>query len=375
MRQTILILLAFLVLATGCGKKQTKARPELSTRVYPVKEMSRQSVILETEYPVVLKGEEDAEIKPRVSGYIDKVFVKEGDVVKRGTALFSINSPTSEQTLAAAKASLENAAANLNTARLNVERIRPLAEKNIVSEVQLRTYENAYKTALAAQEEAQATLTAAKATSGWTTVTSPIDGVVGSVPYRTGNMVTTGTTLTTIAKTDQVYAYFSMNEKALLALLNDLDGVTQEEKINSIPAVSLILPDGTVYSEKGNISAISGVVHTATGSVSLRASFPNPQGVLRSGLSGKIIIPRKMEDALTVPQKATFTQQDKVVIYRVMKDASGENDSTVQTIISVLPMPDGRNYVVTSGLSEGDRIVLDGVATLGDGRKIKTVAE
>ncbi|MEA4915979.1 efflux RND transporter periplasmic adaptor subunit [Proteiniphilum sp.] len=371
-KNTYLLSSAFLAIlfTTACGNKSKNEGNMPPARVYPVQELTRQTAVLESVFPVTLKGEEDAEIKPRVNGYIDKVYIEEGTVVKKGQALFSINSPTSEQDLASAKSALERANANLNTARLNVERIRPLAEKNIVSSVQLQTYENAYTAAEAAHNEAEVALKASRATSGWTTVTSPIDGIVGSIPYRSGNMVTNATTLTTISKTHTAYAYFSLNEKALASLLETLEGETQAEKINNIPEATLLLANGSVYPEKGKITAISGIVNSRTGSVTLRANFPNKDGMLRSGASGRISIPRELNDVFVIPQKATFSQQDKVVLYKVVRDAANQNDSTVQTIISVLPLPDGKHYAVTSGLSGGDRIVVDGIATLGNARKI-----
>lgn len=364
--------LLVMLFSTACGNRSKNDNNALPTRVYPVQELQKQTAVLESVFPVTLKGEEDAEIKPRVSGYVDKVYIEEGAVVKKGQPLFSINSPTSEQDLASAKSALESANAALGTARLNVERIRPLAEKNIVSGVQLQTYENAYTAAQAAHEAARIALRTAQATSGWTTVTSPIDGIVGSIPYRSGNMVTNASTLTTISKTQTTYAYFSLNERALASLLETIEGDTQAEKINHLPEVSLLLANGTTYPEKGKITAISGIVNSQTGAISLRANFPNKGGMLRSGASGRIAIPRELNDVFVIPQKATFTQQDKVVLYKVVKDAANESDSTVQTIITVLPLPDGKHYAVTSGLSEGERIVLDGIATLGNARKIKT---
>jgi membrane fusion protein (multidrug efflux system) len=338
-------------------------------KTYPVQTIQRQNVELQSVFPATLRGEEDAEIKPRVNGYIDRVFIDEGAVVKKGQALFAVNSPTSEQELAAAKAALETAAANLNTARLDVERVRPLAEKNIVSEVQLQTAENTFRTAEARQREAEIALKAAQATTAWTTVTSPIDGVVGSIPFRAGNMVTSATTLTTISKTGTVYAYFSLNEKTLTALLEMLNGKTQAEKIAKIPAVTLFLPNGTEYSEKGKIATIAGSVNQQTGAVSIRASFPNKNGLLKSGASGRISIPKPMKNVFVIPQKATFMQQDKVVVYKAISNS--DNNTVVQTMISVQPLQNGKNYAVTGGLSEGDQIVTDGIATLRNEMIIK----
>lgn len=303
--------LLIMLFSTACGNRSKNDANTLSARVYPVQELTKQTAVLESVFPVTLRGEEDAEIKPRVNGYIDKVYIEEGAVVKKGQALFSINSPTSEHDLASAKAALESANANLNTARLNVERIRPLAEKNIVSGVQLQTYENAYSAAQAAYSEAEVALKAAQATSGWTTVSSPIDGIVGSIPYRSGNMVTNATTLTTISKTHTTYAYFSLNEKALSSLLETLEGETQAEKINNIPEATLLLADGSIYPEKGKITAISGIVNSQTGAVSLRANFPNKNGALRSGASGRISIPRELDDVFVIPKKPLLPNRTK----------------------------------------------------------------
>jgi membrane fusion protein (multidrug efflux system) len=358
-----------IMLSVSCSNKGGQPMKQGDSKTYPVQTLQLQDVELQSVFPATLRGEEDAEIKPRVSGYIDRVFIDEGATVRKGQPLFSINSPTSEQDLAAAKAALETAEANLNTARLDVERVRPLAEKNIVSEVQLQTSENALKTAEARKREAETALKAAQATTAWTTVTSPIDGVVGSISFRVGNMVTSATTLTTISKTGTVYAYFSLNEKTLTALLETLKGETQTEKIANIPEVTLLLPDGTVYSEKGKISTIAGSVNQQTGAVNIRASFPNKNGLLKSGASARISIPKPLKNVFVIPQKATFMQQDKVVVYKVISNS--DNNTVVQTMISVQPLQDGKNYAVTGGLSEGDQIVTDGIATLRNEMIIK----
>lgn len=362
-KKAVLAVISLLALFS-CTQRQGQHQ-QSTGREYPVMIVQRQDAELQSVYPVILRGKEDAEIKPRVNGYIDKVYIDEGTIVKKGQALFSINSPMSEHDLASAKAALETAESRLNTARLDVERIRPLAEKDIVSNVQLETYVNAYKAAQASKKEAEVALRAAQATSSWTTVTSPINGVVGSIPFRNGNMVTSATTLTTVSNTETVYAYFSLNEKAFADLLSKLQGNTVAEKINHIPPVSLTLADGTLYSEKGLVSTISGIINTGTGSVNLRAAFPNPEGTLRSGASGRVAIPRKVENVFVIPQKSTFAMQDKIVLYKVV------NDSTVQSIIQVEPLPDGKNFAVTGGLDEGDIIVTDGIATLRSGQKIQ----
>lgn len=352
------------LLLISCGNKQEE-KQEAPASVYPTLVLSTQNAQLESVYPVTIKGQEDIEIRPRVDGFIEAIYVDEGAVVRKGQTLFKINSPSSKQALMTAEASVSSAEATLNTARLNVDRFRPLAEKGIVSNVQLQTYENSYLAAKATLEQAKATLYSARATESWTNVTSPVDGVVGAITYRQGSLVDKGNVLTTVANTSNVYAYFSLNEKDLLEFLKNAEGKTQAEKIKNMPEVTLVLADGSVYPEKGKIGTIAGVVNVSTGSAGFRAEFPNPQGLLRSGTSGKISIPQHLNDVYVIPQKATFNQQDKVLVYKV------QGDSVQQALITVSTMPDGKNYAVTSGLNAGDRIVTDGVATLMNGKKIK----
>lgn len=352
-------LLAF----ASCGNSN-QANQEAALQEYPVIALNRQVANMQSVYPATIKGQEDIEVKPRVDGYIEAIYVDEGSVVKAGQALFKINSPASEQSLTSAKASVNSEKARVNTAKVDVDRYRPLAEKGIVSEVQLLTYENAYETALATLQQAEATLKNAQATISWTTVTSPVNGVVGSIPYRTGSLVNSSNTLTTIANTGNVYAYFSLNERRLMDFLDGVEGSTQSEKIKNMPPVTLVLSDGSEYEAKGRIETITGTVDITTGSANFRAEFPNQSGKLRSGTSGKIIIPKVLEDVFVIPQKATFSQQDKVLVFKI------QGDSVSQQIISVQTMPNGQDYAVTGGLTDGDKIVSDGVATLRNGMKI-----
>jgi membrane fusion protein (multidrug efflux system) len=341
------VLLAF----SACNKKPMSFGGPETIKTYPVATLAKTDVELRSVYPAVLKGQEDIDIKPRLEGFIDAVYIDEGSIVKKGQALFKINSPVSVQ-------ALENAQASYNTAKINVERMRPLAEKGIISNVNLKTYENAFASA-------EATLNQAKATLSWTTVTSPVNGIVGSVPFRLGSLVTSTSVLTTVANTKTVIAYFSLNEKELIEFMRSWEGDSQEEKIKNMPSVKLLLADGSEYEQPGRIETISGVVDAVSGTVNFRAAFPNTQGLLRSGTSGKIIIPKTIKDVLVIPQKATFSQQDKVLAYKV------QGDSVVSKVIKVKSTPDGINFAVLSGLEVGDKIVTDGIASLKNGTKIK----
>lgn len=353
-----------LMLFVSCGNNQGQ-QEQAPAREYPTAVMQQQDADLFSVYPVTVKGKEDIEIRPRIDGFIDAIYVDEGSVVRKGQQLFKINSPQAEQALTTAQAGMKSAKAQVNTAKINVDRIRPLAEKGIVSNVQLVTAEDSYQTALAGLAQAEATLKNAQSTMSWTNVTSPVDGVVGAIPFRLGSLVNSSNALTTVANTSNVFAYFSLNEKELMSFLANLEGNTQAEKIKNIPPVHLTLADGTTYGETGRVETITGVINVTTGSANFRAEFPNKQGLLRSGTSGKISIPKKLENVFVIPQKATFAQQDKVLTYVV------EADSVKQRIVSVVPMPGGKDYAVTAGLNSGDRIVTEGIATLTNGQKIQ----
>lgn len=340
------------VLVSSCGKKQDPmGAATAQIKEYPVEVVGTGNTELHTVYPAVLKGEQDIDIKPRVDGFIDAIYVDEGATVKKGQPLFKINSPSSMQMI-------ETAKANYNTAKLDVERIRPLVEKGIMSQVKLSAYENV-------MASAKATLEQAKATLSWATVTSPVNGVVGTIAFRQGSLVTNTSVLTTVANVSNVVAYFSVNEKDLLVLLREFKGNSQAEKIKNMPAVNLLLSDGSKYEETGRIQTISGVVDATSGAVNFRAQFPNKQGLLRSGSSAKIVIPTQVKSAVIIPQKATFAQQDKVLVFKC------QGDSVVQKSVTVETTPDGLNFVVTEGLAAGDKIVTDGIATLANGQKIK----
>lgn len=358
-----LAILSVLLLAS-CGNNKD-GKEEQQPDLYPTEVMNKANATLETTFPVTIKGTEDVDVKPRIDGWIVDVYVDEGAIVKKGQRLFKIDSPQAQQSVTTAEAAVSSAQAQVNIAQVNLDRMRPLAEKEIISNVQVLTYENSLTSARASLAQAQAQLKNARAMMSWTDVTSPVNGVVGKINLRQGNLVNSGSVLTSVSSIGNVYANFSLNEKSLADLLASLEGTTQAEKIKNIPEVSLTLNGGSVYPEKGKIETISGMVDVATGSVNLRAIFPNSGGTLKSGASGTVSIPRTLNEVYVIPQKATFQQQDKVLVYKV------QGDSVVQNIISVLPMPDGKNYAVTGGLSDGERIVTDNLISLSAGKKIR----
>ena len=329
---------------------------------------------LNNAYPATIKGRQDVEIRPNVSGFITKLCVDEGAVVKKGQTLFVIDPVQYEEAVNVARAAVNVAKANVATAELTAKNKEKLAEKNIISLYELQMANNTLASQKAALAQTEAQLINAEKNLSYTNVTSPSNGVVGKIPFRVGSLVSPSsvTALTTVSDNSEMYVYFSMNEKDILKLTRESNGATQGA-LNQMPAVELQLVDGSIYNEKGKIETLSGVIDQTTGAASVRATFPNPNGILRSGGSGVILLPEEDDKAIIIPQKATMEIQDKKFVFVV-------NDSSIvkMTEIKILPVNDGKTYVVTSGLNTGDRIVVEGVGTtVRDGMTVKpiTVAE
>ena len=319
-------------------------------------------------YPATIRGKQDVEIRPMVSGFITKLHVDEGSVVKKGQVLFTIDQVQYKAAVETAKAAVETAKAALQTQELTTQNNRELNKKGIVSDYQLSTSENQLAQAKASLAQAEASLTNAERNLEYTEVTSPSDGIVGKVPYRIGSLVSASmaTPLTTVADNSSMFAYFSMTERQLLALIKE--GGSQKEILEKMPKVRLQLIDETMYPDSGRVETISGVIDPTTGSVSMRAMFPNEHNVLRSNSTGKVVFPNVLTNVILVPQSATTEIQDKKFVFVVQADNTVKN-----TEIQVYRLNDGQNYYVTSGLKAGDKIVVEGVQALHDGQAITPI--
>ena len=366
MKSKIAYLTLCLALA-GCGNKTQI--PQASNE-YAVREIKTTECNLSTSYPATIKGIQDIEIRPKVSGFITKVHVDEGDFVRRGQVLFSIDRVQYEAAVKSAEAAVRVARTTVSTQKLTVKNKKMLHEKKIISDYDMEMAENRLASAEAQLASARAQLIDARNNLSFCSVTSPSDGVVGTIPYRVGSLVSSSTAeaLTTVSNISKMYVYFSMTEKQLLEYTKGTDGV--KGALAAIPAVNLQLADGSTYDQTGKVTNVSGVIDITTGSVSMRATFDNPQKILRSGGSGSVVIPIHKDNAILVPQKATYEIQDKHFVYVVGKDNKVKN-----TEITVLPQNDGTNYVVTGGLKAGERIVVEGINTLSDGMAIKPITE
>lgn len=354
------------LLAFSCGNSQQGGMPALSLAVMTVKPTSQE---LNSAYPATIKGQQDIEIRARVSGYITKLCVDEGAVVHKGQPLFLIDAVPYQKAVQAAEAAVEVAKANVATTQLTVDSKTELHAQNIISDYDLQTAKNSLASAKAALAQAEAQLASARNDLSYTTITSPSDGVVGTIPFRVGSLVgtTTQEPLTVVSDINKMFVYFSMNEKQLLALTRQKDG-SVNSMIGAMPEVQLQLADGTMYPAKGKIETLSGVIDLSTGAVQMRATFPNAQRLLRSGGTGTVLIPSVLDSALLIPQSATYEVQDKKFVYVL-----GDSSKVKNTEITVFPLDNGKQYVVTSGLKPGEQVVVEGVATLRDGMPIQPI--
>ncbi len=315
------------------------------------------------EYSASLEGSKDIEIRPQVEGYLDKIYVDEGAYVKKGQSLFHINDRPYREQLNNAKAVLASAKASLSQAQINVSKLEPLVASNVVSDVQLKTAQAAYHSAEANVAQAQAMMQSANINLGYSLIKAPVDGYIGRIPFKTGSLVGLGTSepLTVVSEIKDVYAYFSFSENDFLLFKEQYPGKSVAEKIKQMPPVELVLADNSVYPQKGKVQTVSGQFNNSTGAISFRASFNNEDGLLRSGNTGRIRIPRSVSSSLVIPQDATFELQDKVFVF-VLADSN----KVVSTPITVAGKS-GNYYLVAKGIKSGDKIVYTGLDRLRDG--------
>lgn len=310
-------------------------------------------------YPTTIKGKTDIDIRPLVSGFVTKVHVQEGDHVRKGQTLFTLDQVQYQAAVSQAEAAVNSAKIAVDNARLQVNNQRQLFEKNIISDYTYTVAKNQLATAEAQLANANAALTTARKNLSYTVVTAPSDGVIGSIPNKEGTLASPSmqVPLTTVSDNSEVYAYFSLNEKDMLEL-TDGGSRSLASAIAAMPAVKLQLADGTIYGPEGKVATVSGIIDQSTGASNVRARFANPSGVLRSGSTGTILIPSHQENVIIVPQKATYEVQDKRFVY-----ALNDSNKTVPVAITVGALDNGKDFVVTSGLEPGQRIVVEGVGS------------
>ncbi|WP_278973573.1 efflux RND transporter periplasmic adaptor subunit [Alistipes finegoldii] len=362
MKQTFVkaAVMACFMAAVSCGQAPTAMGPA----EYAVMTIATTDREIPINYSATIRGRQDIAIYPQVSGTIFELCVNEGQTVSKGQPLFIIDQVPYKAALQTAEANVAAAKAGVATAQLTYDSKKELYAKNVVSQYDLLTAENTLLTAKAQLAQAEAQRVNAANNLSYTVVKAPANGVVGTLPYRVGALVSASISkpLTTVSDNSDVYVYFSMTENQLLNLTRQYGSIANTLK--NMPDVQLVLNDGSVYDRTGRIESISGVIDTSTGSVQLRAVFPNADGLLHSGGAGSVIVPNIHKDCVVVPQVATFELQNKVYVYKV------EDGKATSSMIDVEKINNGREYIVKSGLTPGDVIVAEGVGLLREGTPI-----
>jgi len=318
------------------------------------------------EYTASLEGSRNIDIRPQVDGYLDRIYLDEGALVHKGQPLFKINDQVYTAQWNNARANLQAAKANQENAQINVSKLTPLVQNNVISDVQLKTAQASLDAAKANVAQAEATVQNAAINVGFTLVSAPADGYMGRIPFKIGSLVgkSDSQPLTVLSEIKDVYAYFSMSEQDFMKFKNQFEGKTVEEKIKKLPPVELVMADNTVYPQKGKVSTVEGQFNKTIGTISFRAIFPNVNGLLRSGNTGKIRIPHALSSVMVVPQEATFELQDKVFVF-----ALGDSNKVASRPITIIGTS-GNYYLVGKGISPGEKIVYTGMDHLRDGMPI-----
>ena len=347
---------------TSCGLDMPK---EVQTS-FETMTVKKSDIELPYKFSARMKGQNDVTVTPQVSGQLIKICVTEGQQVKKGQTLFVIDSRNAQLDLEAAQANLQAALAQENSAKLEYESNKNLFDKKIVSSYMLSNSENSYKQAQASVAQARAQVNRAKVNLGFCTITATVSGVIGEIPVRTGDQVSPATQLTMLSGNTTMDAEFSLTESIIEGMVQEGINIADKEKyLANLPPATFVMKNGTEYPHKGRIVSMSGVVNAATGSLTLKVSFPNPEGHLYSGIQGTVVINLAESDVIVIPQNAVVRMQDKSIVYKV------QADSTATAIdVTTADTGNGKDFIVTSGLNVGDRIVTTGANNVTEGLKV-----
>lgn len=360
-----LLPLSLLVFLYSCASQpaQMNAGPAPASVVT----INTETTTTQNDYTASIEGKVNVEIRPQVEGYLEKIYVDEGAYVQAGQPLFKINDAPFREQINSAKASLQSAEAAMLNAQLEIDKLSPLVQNKVVSDVQLKTAKATFKAAQANAAQASALVSAAQINLGYTLIKAPVSGYIGRLPKKQGALISRSDpeALTNLSDVHEVYAYFSLSENDFVQFKAHYPGKTLEEKLKALPPVGLLLSDNTLYPVAGKIDMIDGQFNKSTGAITLRAVFDNKEGLIRSGNTGKIRLSQQHKDAILVPQAATLEIQDKVFVFTVGAD----NKVAKQAV--VVSGKNGSNYLVSEGVKAGDRIVYSGLDHLQEGAVIK----
>ena len=360
----LLLTLMIGVSIASCSKKEEA--PKQQTPALDVVAAVTKNVVGYTLFPASIQGKINNDVRAKIQGYIQEVYVHEGQVVTKGQPLFRLEANNLAETASAAKSGIAVAEANVNVAQVEVNKLVPLVQKGIIGAIQLETAKANLASAKSALAQAKANYGTASANVDYAVVRSPITGIVGELPLKKGSLVgpSDPTPLTTVADISTVYAYFSMNEKEYFRFLNSVEGTSLDDKIKKLPEVELQLADGSIYNQKGKIETVSGQIDQATGTVQFRVAFTNPDKLLSNGNSGTIRLPKQYNNVVVVPEIASYEQQGKIYVYKVQQDTAVASVVTVKDRVSNM-------IVVADGVKEGENIIVSGIGSLRNKTAIK----
>ena len=359
MKTKQLFIYAAAVLLTACGGKA----PQITPTSYKTLTISKSDITVPLKYSATLKGTSDVTIKPQISGQLMEVCITEGQQVKKGQVLFRIDSRDAQLELESAEANLLAAQASESTAKLEFESNTNLFSKGIVSRYVLESSENSYKQAQAAVAQYKAIANRARVNLGYCTITAPVAGVIGSIPVFAGDQVDASTYLTMVSGNAQMYAEFSVSESVLEERAQESAG--DQGNLSDFPDVTFLFKSGTEYTRKGRITSITGTVDRTTGALTCKATFPNPDGILYSGIQGTVVVPIEVDEVMVVPQNAVVRLQNKNLVYKV-----GADSCAYSAIVTIAGFGSERDLVVTSGLEVGDVIVTEGANNVYEGQRV-----
>jgi len=360
----LLTILSGMLLLSACGGKQKQQETPIT--VFKTTKLAKTDITIPSKYSATIRGRQDIEVYPQVGGTLQRLLVTEGQKVKKGQTLFIIDQVPYQAALNTAEAALKAAKAQEATADLNYNSRKQLFDQQVISDFDLQTAHNSLLSAKAAVSQAQAQVVNARNSLSYTVVKSPADGVVGTLPYRQGALVSSNMPqpLTTVSDNNEMYVYFSVSEAQFLNMVRKYESV--EKAIEIMPEVTLQLVDGSEYELKGKVESASGVVDRNTGSVQLRAAFSNPNHILHSGSTGNIIMPIEYKDVITIPTTAVVQTQDKYKLYIVDKDGIAHSQ-----IVELMPQSNGKEFIVANGINEGAEIVAEGASMVKEEQKVK----
>ena len=359
-------LLAGSLLLAGCAEQQAPQQA-LAPPALPVEAVHSGIETTYQDYPASIEGVVNVEIRPQVAGMLERILVDEGAAVRKGQPLFKINDAPFREQLNNALAAQQAAAGSVVSAQVEVDRFAPLVQNKVVSEVQLQTAQAALTVAKANLQRAKAAVSSARINMGYTTITAPVSGYLGRLQTKQGSLVgpTDAQALTQLSDVHEVHTYFSLGEDDFITFRKQYAGQTLQDKLTHLLPVALVLADQSTYPTKGKVDMVDGQFDKTTGAVTLRATFPNANGLLRSGNTGTIRLALAHPNVLLVPTAATVELQDRVFVYAV-----GDSNRVSRQAITIQGKS-GANYLVSEGVKNGDRIVLQGLDHLQEGQIIQ----